>query len=152
MKRVLSIALPPIFAFAAIAFPVFAHHGFQAEFNGRKLIYVTGTLTRIEWENPHVFFYVDSTDASGKVTTWQFEGDSPNVEKRAGTTRKDILAYIGGKITVRACPGKDGTQKGAAETLKGPDGREWAVGGRRYTGDGTAEYFGDGKPEYRYNP
>jgi hypothetical protein len=152
MKRVFPFLLSAIFVFATIALPTFAHHGFQAEFDGKKLIYVTGTLTRIEWENPHVFFYVDTTDAGGKVTSWQFEGDSPNVEKRAGTTRKDVLAYIGNKVTVRACPGKDGTQKGAAETLKAPDGHEWVVGGRRYTGDGTAEYFGDGKPEYRYNP
>jgi hypothetical protein len=58
------------------------------------------------------------------------------VVKRAGTQRQDILASVGKAITVRACPGKDGSPKGAAETLKGPDGRELVVGGRRYLGDG----------------
>jgi hypothetical protein len=138
MKRVLSLALFAIVSLAGLALPVFAHHGFQAEFDGKKLVYVTGTLTRLEWENPHIYFYVDAKDADGKVTSWQFEGDSPNVVKRAGTQRQDILASVGKPITVRACPGKDGTPKGAAETLKGPDGRELVVGGRRFVGDGKA--------------
>ena len=135
MKRAAPLVLSAILGLAALAVPVSAHHGFQAEFDGKKLIYVTGVLTKVEWENPHVYFYVDVTDAGGKVTSYQFEGDSPNVEKRAGTTRKDLLAYIGKPITVRACPGKDGTPKGAAELVKGPDGHEWVVGGRRFTGD-----------------
>ena len=138
MKRVLPLTLFAIVSLAGLALPVFAHHGFQAEFDGNKLVYVTGTLTKLEWENPHIYFYVDAKDADGKVTSWQFEGDSPNVVKRAGTQRQDILASVGKAITVRACPGKDGTPKGAAETLKGPDGRELVVGGRRFVGDGKA--------------
>jgi Family of unknown function (DUF6152) len=134
MKRALSVVLFAIFSFAGLALPVFAHHGFQAEFDGQKLVYVTGTLMKLEWENPHIYFYVESKDADGKVTSWQFEGDSPNVVKRAGTQRQDILAYVGKTITVRACPGKDGSPKGAAETLKGSDGRELVVGGRRFVG------------------
>lgn len=135
MDRALSLALFAIFGFAAIAFPVFAHHGFQAEFDGQKLVYATGTLTRFEWENPHIYIYVDAKDENGKVTSWQFEGDSPNVVKRAGTSRQDLLANVGKTITVRACPAKDGTPRGAAETIKAPDGHEWAIGGRRYVGD-----------------
>jgi len=61
------------------------------------------------------------------------------VVKRAGTQRQDILASLGKTITVRACPGKDGSPKGAAETLKGSDGRELVVGGRRYVGEQKTE-------------
>jgi hypothetical protein len=135
MRRALPLVLSAIFSFAALALPLSAHHGFQAEFDGHKLVYVTGTLARFEWENPHIYLYVDAKDENGKVTSWQFEGDSPNVVKRAGTTRPDLLTYVGKTITVRACPAKDGTPRGAAETVKGADGHEWAVGGRRYVGD-----------------
>ena len=139
MKRALPVVFFAIFSFAGLALPAFAHHGFQAEFDGNKLVYVTGTLMKLEWENPHIYIYVDAKDADGKVTTWQLEGDSPNVVKRAGTQRQDILASVGKTITVRACPGKDGSPKGAAETLKGSDGRELVVGGRRYVGEQKTE-------------
>ena len=136
MRRMLPVALLAAFSFLTLAVPVFAHHGFQAEFDAGKLIYVTGTLTKIEWENPHIYFWMDAKDDNGKVTSWQFEGASPNVVKRTGTQRQDLLANIGKTVTVRACPGKDGTPKGAAETVKVSDGRELVIGGKRYSGEG----------------
>jgi len=141
MKRALPVVLSAIFSLVAITLPVFAHHGFQAEYDGTKLVYVTGVLTKLEWENPHIYVYVDAKGADGKITTWQLEGDSPNVVKRAGTQRQDILASVGKTVTVRACPSKDGAARGAAETVKLADGREMAVGGRRYNGN---EKPGDG--------
>jgi len=135
MKRTLPVVVFIILVFAAVAVPLFAHHGFQAEYEGKKLIYVAGTLTKLEWENPHIYLYVDAKDADGKVTSWQFEGDSPNVVKRAGTQRQDILASIGKTVTVRASPAKDGGPRGAAETVKLSDSREMVVGGRRYLGN-----------------
>ncbi len=133
-KVLLSVLLLLSFAFVGVS--AFAHHGFQAEFDGSRLIYVKGTLTKFEWENPHMFLYLDSTDATGKVTQWQFEGASPTVVKRTGTYREDLIANVGKTITVRACPAKDGTNRGAAETIKVPDGRELVVGGKRYFGTG----------------
>jgi hypothetical protein len=124
------------------ALPAFAHHSFQAEFDGSKLIYVTGTLTKFDWENPHIYFYMDVKDADGKVTPWVIEGASPNVVKRTGSSRQDFIDSIGKSITVRACPSKNGTPRAAAETIKVPDGRELVVGGKRYSGDGG------GKSEY----
>jgi hypothetical protein len=100
------------------------------------VIYITGTLTKLEWENPHAYFWVEAKDASGKVTTWQFEGASPIAVKRTGTVRGDFTSNIGKTVTVRATPGKDGTAKGAAETIKLLDGREVVVGGKRFFGDG----------------
>jgi hypothetical protein len=140
MRRQLSPAVLVVFSLFALSFlllaaPAFTHHGFQAEFDGSKLIYITGVLTKFEWENPHIYIGVDAKDASGKVTSWTFEGASPNVVKRTGTQRTDLIANIGKTITVRACPGKDGTAKGAAETIKVADGRELVIGGRRYLGE-----------------
>src|SRR6202049_5346787 len=77
-----------------LAIPVFAHHGFQFEFDGSKYIYITGTLTKVEWENPHIYFNVESKvapqdpsapDPVGKVTSWGFEGSSVRLEEITGT-------------------------------------------------------------------
>src|SRR5438309_4826167 len=124
-----------------LAIPVFAHHGFQFEFDGSKYIYITGTLTKVEWENPHIYFNVESKmspdnptvpDPNGKVTSWRFEGSSVSLVQRTGTRRADLVDSIGKTVTVRACPGKGGLATGAAETVKVADGREVVVGRTRY--------------------
>jgi Family of unknown function (DUF6152) len=136
LKGIFPVASLLLFALTANVLPVFAHHGFQAEYDGSKVIYITGTLTKLEWENPHAYFWVEAKDDSGKVTTWTFEGASPIAVKRTGTVRADFTSSIGKTVTVRAVPGKDGTAKGAAETIKLPDGREVVVGGKRFIGEG----------------
>jgi Family of unknown function (DUF6152) len=139
MKPVLKGVVPVtllLFVLAINALPLLAHHGFQAEYDGSKVLYITGTLTKFEWENPHAYFWVDAKDTSGKVTTWVFEGASPIAVKRTGTVRADFTANIGKTVTVRGVPGRDGTMKGAAETIKLADGREVVVGGKRFVGDG----------------
>lgn len=128
-----------------LAIPVFAHHGFQFEFDGSKYIYITGTLTKVEWENPHIYFNVESKmspdnptapDPTGKVTSWRFEGSSVSLVQRTGTRRADLVDSIGKTVTVRACPGKGGLAKGAAETVKVAEDREVVVGRKRYYGEG----------------
>jgi hypothetical protein len=128
-----------------LAIPVFAHHGFQFEFDGSKYIYITGTLTKVEWENPHIYFNVESTaspenpaaaDPSGKITTWRFEGSSASLVQRTGTRRADLIDSVGKSVTVRACPGKGAMAKGAAETVKLSGDREVVVGRKRYYGSG----------------
>ncbi|HZP33744.1 MAG TPA: DUF6152 family protein [Candidatus Acidoferrales bacterium] len=128
-----------------LAIPLFAHHGFQFEFDGSKYIYITGTLTKVEWENPHIYFNVESKTspdnptaaaADGKITNWRFEGSSVSLVQRTGTRRADLVDYIGKTVTVRACPGKGDLAKGAAETVKLPDDREVVVGRKRYYGTG----------------
>jgi hypothetical protein len=124
-----------VFFLAITVLPLLAHHGFQAVYDGSKVLYITGTLTKFEWENPHAYFWVDAKDTSGKVTTWVFEGASPIAVKRTGTVRGDFTANIGKIVTVRGIPGRDGTMKGAAETIKLSDGREVVVGGKRFSGE-----------------
>ena len=70
MARKLTLGSLLFAAVALVSISAFAHHGFQAEFDGSKLIYVTGTLTKFEWQNPHMYLYLDSTDPGGKVTQW----------------------------------------------------------------------------------
>ena len=89
-----------------------------------------GTLTKLDWENPHVYFYVDLTDADNKVTSWSFESVSVAYLKRAGIERQDFLDNIGKAVTVRACLGKVANLKrAAAETVTMADGRKLKVGG-----------------------
>jgi hypothetical protein len=101
----------------------------------------------VEWENPHIYFNVESkaspedpsaSDPAGKVTSWRFEGSSVSLVQRTGTRRADLVDSIGKTVTVRACPGKGALPKGAAETVKLTDDREIVVGRKRYYGEGPA--------------
>ena len=132
MQRIHWVALvkaTALVALVAIALPVSAHHGFQAEYDGSKIIYVTGTLTKVDWANPHIYVYVDAKDDQGKVTSWMFEGSATTLVERNGTHRSDLVSNIGKMVNVAT--------RGAAETVKVADGRELIVGGRRYTGGGN---------------
>lgn len=115
--------------------PAVAHHSVTAIYDSTKVIDTTGVLTKVQWENPHLWVYVDVTDASGKVTTWEFEGASPNNVRRNGTSRQDLLANIGKKVTVRAIPAKNGSPRGSAEAMTVSDGRELILGLKSFTGD-----------------
>ena len=88
--------------------PVFAHHSFEAEYDRNKTVQVTGTVTRLDWMNPHARFYVDVKDENGKVTNWNFELGSPNVLKRQGWKRDSLKA--GDQVTVEGYLAKDGTR------------------------------------------
>ncbi len=128
-----SLALALMFFLDA---PAFAHHGFATEYDGSKYITVTGVLTKVDWENPHIYFNVDAKDAAGKVTSWRFEGSSVAIVERTGTRRRDLVDNIGQSVTVSACPAKGGFPRGAAEKLKLPDGREVIIARQRFYGDG----------------
>jgi hypothetical protein len=112
----------------SLAVPALAHHSFAAEFDAAKCVNIQGTLTKVDWDNPHIYFYMDAKDASGKVTSWTFEGKSLPGLQRSGTHKVDFTESIGKILNVRACLAKNGGSRAAAETVTTPDGRVHSVG------------------------
>jgi hypothetical protein len=95
---------------------VVAHHSFSAEFDANKTFKMTGTVTKVEWMNPHTFFYIDVTDEkTKKVTNWAMEMGSPNGLMRQGWTRNTMK--IGDKVTVEGSLAKDGSPTGNARAV-----------------------------------
>jgi hypothetical protein len=117
------------------AMPGFAHHSFDAEFDRSKTTKISGTVTKLEWMNPHVWVYLDVTDGAGKVTKWQCENGAPNMLKRAGWNRESIK--IGDQITVDGNLAKDGSNTCNARALILADGRSVFAGSSG--GDGKAK-------------
>ena len=106
-------------ALLLMAAPSFAHHSFAAEFDGSKCRDFTGTLTKVEWANPHGFFYVDIKDPDGKVNNWSFQTYALITLRRAGTTRELFLDNVGKELFVRGCLARNGREHyAAAGTLK----------------------------------
>ena len=102
-------------AMAVTATPAIAHHSFAAEFDATKPVQLKGTVTKIEWMNPHAYFYIDVRDASGKVTSWGLEMGSPNGLMRQGWTRNSMK--IGDEVVVDGSRAKDGSDIANARSV-----------------------------------
>ena len=96
------------------AVPSFAHHSFAAEFDASKCRDFSGTLTKVEWTNPHGFFYVDIKGADGTVHNWSFQTYALITLRRAGTSLQLFKDNIGKEVWVRGCEAKNGRQNYAA--------------------------------------
>ncbi|HEX5228158.1 MAG TPA: DUF6152 family protein [Bryobacteraceae bacterium] len=119
------IALSMLALLGVAAVPVFAHHAVAAEFDINKPITVKGTVTKIEWMNPHAWIYVESKTDSG-VEQWQFETGAPIELARRGWRKNDLK--VGDEVTVQGLRAKDGTNTGNARSVVLPGGKKVFTG------------------------
>ena len=106
--------------------PGWAHHSFAAEFDARQPVHFTGTVTRMQWTNPHVWIHVDVTQPDGAVEKWAIEAGTPNVLFRRGFTKESLTA--GTEIIVDGYRAKDGSRRANGRNLTFADGRTLFLG------------------------
>jgi hypothetical protein len=130
MRAKASLLLAGLGLFVA-GLPVVAHHSFGAEYDADKPVTLKGTVTKVEWANPHARFYIDVKDESGNVTNWNLELASPNGLMRQGWTRHSL--NVGDVVTVTGSQAKDSSKMANARTVTLADGRKVFAGS---SGDG----------------
>lgn len=124
MKTKLALSIVAVSLMAAI--PALAHHSFAAEYDANKPISLTGTVTKVEFLNPHIWVYLDAKNESGAVTHWQCEGGAPNSLKRQGWSKESLKP--GDTVVIDGFRAKDGTNTCNSRSVKLPDGRRVFAG------------------------
>ncbi len=99
-----------------------AHHAFAAEFDREQPLTVTGTVTKVEWTNPHIWVYVDVKGSDGTLTNWGFQGGPPSYLTRVGWSKNDLK--VGDTIHLEGFRAKDGSHHAAGRQITLPDGRK----------------------------
>jgi uncharacterized protein DUF6152 len=108
------------------ATPLRAHHAFASEFDATQPINLRGTVTRVEWINPHTWIHIDVKDSSGKTVEWMIEGGTPNTLLRRGVDKNSLPA--GTEIVVDGYRAKNGTNRANGRDLTLPNGRKLFLG------------------------
>ena len=128
-RHVIGIVVPVVGVcvwLAASAAPVAAHHAFAAEFDADRPVEFSGTVSKVEWINPHVWIHVDVTTDDGTAETWAFEAGTPNVLFRRGFTRESLLP--GTDVLVDGYQAKDGTNRANGRDITFADGSKLFLG------------------------
>src|ERR1700676_1948162 len=118
--RYLVAALIATLLLAAV--PMLAHHSFSAEFDGSKAVTLEGVVTRLDWANPHVYFFIDVKDGNGGIANWGCETSGPNQLIRQGWRRDSMK--VGDKVTVRGYLARDASKTADAREVTLADGRK----------------------------
>ena len=122
MRRNLHVVFGISFTLLFGAVSLLAHHSASAAYDTGRKITLAGTVTKLEWKNPHIFYFIDVTDSNGNVTNWAVEGSTPNQLYRAGWRKNDLNA--GDKVTLKdSSPAMNGSPKAYGGKLTLPDGR-----------------------------
>lgn len=108
------------------AVPVLAHHSFAAEFDAKKPVKLSGTVTKMEWINPHAWIYIDVKNTDGTVTNWMVEAGAPNALLRRGWTKNSLLP--GTEIVIEGYQAKDGANRANGRDITFKDGKKLFVG------------------------
>jgi hypothetical protein len=116
---------------AMAAIPAVAHHSFAAEFDGGKRVTLKGTVTKVDWRNPHIYVYLNVKEGD-KVTEWACEGGPPNVLMREGWTRTSVKE--GDEVTIEGALAKDGSKRCNSRTVNLADGRKVFAGSSEDSG------------------
>jgi len=129
-ERKLRMILAVLSACASLAFsvaPVFAHHAFAAEFDIKRPLKLRGTVTEMEWVNPHSWIHIDVKGADGKVVSWMIEGGSPNSLLRLGFNKSALPP--GSEVVVEGFQARDGSNRAVGQSIAFADGRKLFLGG-----------------------
>jgi hypothetical protein len=111
---------------ATLPAPVAANHAFTAEFDGDKPVTLKGTVSRVEWINPHSWVYIDVAEGDGRKTTWKIECGAPNQLMRRGWNKNSIP--VGAQVTVEGYRAKNGSNTANAKDIVNADGKRFFVG------------------------
>jgi hypothetical protein len=127
MRTKLSVAIVLLGLFpAGGAVRLSAHHAFAAEFDAKKPVKFEGTVTRMQWINPHVWLHIEVKMPDGRVENWAFEAGTPNVLFRRGFTKNSLLP--GTKVVIDGYQAKDGSRRANGRDITFPDGRKLFMG------------------------
>jgi hypothetical protein len=125
MRAKLSVAVLGVGLLLA-AVPLVAHHSFAAEYDAQKAVKFTGTVTTMEWINPHAWIHIDVKKPDGKVESWMIEAGAPNALLRRGFTKASLP--VGTVITVEGYQAKDGANRANGRDITYQDGKKLFVG------------------------
>jgi hypothetical protein len=125
-SKLFSVVAGAALVVTAAAVPVIAHHSFAAEFDAKRPVKLRGTVTKMEWINPHSWIHIDVKTADGKTEKWMVEGGAPNALLRRGWNKNSLLP--GTEILVEGFQAKDGATRANGRDITFPDGKKLFVG------------------------